>query len=251
MNVLEVSINVHRCPGEDVHTRAELVLEILEVRHEEGLGVGTDLVDDPVVFTEHKGKLVVVHLELLFLEKDNLGALRDLNTDTGKALGFTDQSHDLGVKVDVQFVVVGMSDDEGGEETSLGLLDLNEPSLSPFVLEVEERVSDSVVMSNLLDGLLGLAGSQEATRELLHGGGGSVEQMSGPGDGTRDNGQVSHDGRVSALLLVLLLDLLDETRVLVEEQLILAGQVALQVVAMEDAAELAEESEGVLDVDDV
>ena len=63
--------------------------------HEETLGVGSDLAHNPVVFTKNELKLIVVHLELLFLKQDNLGALRNLNSDTGEALGLTDESHDL------------------------------------------------------------------------------------------------------------------------------------------------------------
>ena len=73
--------------------------------HEERFGVGTDLVDNSVVLTKDECKLIVVHLELLFLKEDNLSALRDLNTDTGKAFSLTDQGHDLRVEVDVELVV--------------------------------------------------------------------------------------------------------------------------------------------------
>ena len=154
MHVLQVAINVHGCPCEDVHTWAQLVLKVLQVGHEETLGVGPDLVHDAIVLTKDEGKLVVVHLKLLFLEEDDLGALWNLNTDTGEAFGLTDQRHDLGVEVDIELVSVGVSDDERGEQTSLGLLDLNDPSLAPLILEVEERVGDAVVVSNLLNGLL-------------------------------------------------------------------------------------------------
>jgi hypothetical protein len=56
-------------------------------------------------------QLAVVHLELVFLEEDNLGTLRNVNTDAGEALGLTDEGQDLAVEVDIQLVVVGMSDD--------------------------------------------------------------------------------------------------------------------------------------------
>ena len=82
MDVLEVAINVHGGPCEDVHTGSQLVLKIFQVGHQERLGVRSDLVDNTVVLTQDEGELSVVHLELLFLKENNLGALRDLNADT-------------------------------------------------------------------------------------------------------------------------------------------------------------------------
>jgi hypothetical protein len=107
------------------------------------------------------------------------------------------------------------------------------------------------VVGHLLDSLLSLSGAEVIAGELLHGRRGAVEQVTGPGDGAGHYGQVTHDGWVSALLLVLLLDLGDKARVLVEEDTILAHEASLQVVAVEDAAELAEKAQRVLDVDDV
>ena len=156
MDMLKVTIDVHGSPSKNVHTWAELVLKILKVRHEEGLGVRADLGHDAVVLTENESKFVVVHLELFFLEQDDLGTLRDLNTNTAKALSLTDQCHNLRVEVDVELVIVRVTDDESGKETSLGLLDFNNPPLPPFVLEVEEVVSDVVVGLNLSDSPLGL-----------------------------------------------------------------------------------------------
>jgi hypothetical protein len=81
------------------------------VRHEQALGVRPDLVDNSVVLSQDEVQLAVVHLELVFLEEDNLGTLRNVNTDAGEALSLTDEGQDLAVEVDIQLVVVGMSDD--------------------------------------------------------------------------------------------------------------------------------------------
>ena len=45
-------------------------------------GVWSDLVDNSVVFLKNELKLIIVHLELIFLEKDDLGALWNVNTDS-------------------------------------------------------------------------------------------------------------------------------------------------------------------------
>jgi hypothetical protein len=45
------------------------------------------------------------------LQQNNLGGLRDLNADSGQALGFPYESQDFTVKVHVELVVVGVADD--------------------------------------------------------------------------------------------------------------------------------------------
>ena len=136
-----------------------------------------------------------------------------------------------------------MTDDEGGKEASLCLLDLNDPSLAPFILEVEERVGDAVVVRDLSLRASSLSGAKQVTGELLHGGGGSVEEVAGPRDGARDDGKVSNDRRVRSLLLVLLLDLLDQLRVLAEEHIVLIHQDRLEILTVEDGTELAEQTQ--------
>lgn len=134
--------------------------------NEERLGVGSDLVDDAVVFAEDEVQLTMVVLELLFLEEDDLGRLGDVDSDTGEALSFTDQGQDLSVEVDVETVVIGVANDKGSLEASLCLLDLKGPLLPPEVLVREKGVTDLVV---LLDGALVVALLGELWGELLHG----------------------------------------------------------------------------------
>jgi hypothetical protein len=118
-------------------------------------------------------------LKLLLLQEDDLGRLRNVNSDSAEAFGFTDQGEDLRVEVDIEAVVVGVTDDEGGLETSLCLLDLEGPFLPPEVLIREESVTNLVV---LLDGALVVTLLGELWWELLHGHGNAVEQVAGPGD---------------------------------------------------------------------
>lgn len=82
MNVVQVAINVHGSPGKSDHTWSQLVFKILKVRNEKTLSVGANLVDNAVVFLENKLKFVVVHLEFIFLKKNNLSTLRNINTNT-------------------------------------------------------------------------------------------------------------------------------------------------------------------------
>jgi len=95
-------------------------------------------------------KFIVVHLELVFLEKNNLGALWNLNSNSGQALSLSDESKNFRVEVDVELVVLWMSNYKSGLETSLSLLDFSSPFLSPEVFEGEEGVTDSVVHLDVL-----------------------------------------------------------------------------------------------------
>jgi len=107
------------------------------VRHEQALSVGADLVDNSVILSQDKVKLRIVHLELVFLQKHDLCALRNVDSDSGEALGFTDESKDLAVKVHIELVVVGMSDYQSGLKSSLCLFYLVSPLLTPEILEGE------------------------------------------------------------------------------------------------------------------
>jgi hypothetical protein len=148
-------------------------------------------------------KLIVVHLELVFLEKDDLGALWNVNTNSRKAFSFSDKSKDLRVKVDVKFVVLWMSDYQSGLKSSFGFLNFMGPFLSPEILEGEEGVTNLVVHLNESSRFLGL---DEILWELLHWPRDSVEEMSRPCDGTRNCRQVSDYWRVVLPFLVLILN---------------------------------------------
>jgi len=163
--VVEVAVNVHGSPGECYHTRSELVFEVFKMGHEKGFGVGTDLGNDSLVLLENVLELVVVHFELVFLEEDDLGRLRDVNSDTGETLGFSDECEDFGVEVDVELVVVRVSDDEGCLKTCLGSFYLNCPFLLPEVLVVEDGVANLVVGFNML---LAVFSACNFWREVLH-----------------------------------------------------------------------------------
>jgi len=92
-----------------------------------------------------------------------------------------------------------VSDDEGRLESSLCLLNLEVPLLSPEILVREESVTNLVVLFDLL---LLLGRSKDALRELLHGDRDPVEEVAGPGDGAGDGGQVTHHRWGSLTLLV-------------------------------------------------
>ena len=165
MNVLKISIDIHGSPGEGNHTWSKFVLEILEMWHKKRFGVWSDLVDDTVVLLEDELELVVVHLELVFLEKDDLGALWNVDSNSGKALGFSDESKDLRVEVNVKFVVLWMSDYQSSLQTGFSFLNFVRPLLSPEILEGEESVTDLVVHLDESSGFLLL---DEILWELLH-----------------------------------------------------------------------------------
>ena len=57
--------------------------------HKQTLGVGPDLVHDPVVFSQDEVELTVIHLELVFLQEYNLCALGNVNSYSRQAFSFT------------------------------------------------------------------------------------------------------------------------------------------------------------------
>jgi hypothetical protein len=95
VDMMEIAIDVHGSPCKGNHTWSQLVFQVLEMWHEQTLGVWSNLVDNSVVFFKYKLKLVVVHLEFIFLKKDDFGTLRNINSDSGEALGLSDEGKDL------------------------------------------------------------------------------------------------------------------------------------------------------------
>jgi hypothetical protein len=120
------------------------------VWNKQTLCVWSDLVDDSVILSQDELKLIVVHLELVLLEKDNLCTLWDFNSNSGQALGLSDEGQDFRVEVDIELVVLWVTDYESGLKTGLGLLDFGSPFLPPEVLEGEESVADSVIHLDIL-----------------------------------------------------------------------------------------------------
>ena len=245
VDVSKVSINVHGGPGKSNHTGSQFVLQILEVRHKKRLGVGSDLVHNSVVLTKHKLQLVLVSLELVLLKEHNLGRLWDVNrSNSRKALGLSDEGHDLSVEVDVELVVLWVSDDEGCLQTGLSLVNLSNPLLSPEVLITEESVADLVVLLNEALAVLLL---DKVLWELLHWDSQSVEQVTSPGNGTRSRGQVSAKWWIVLAVLVVSLDLVDLTTIVLEQKLVFGVKTTSQVVSVQDGFELAEELQGISD----
>ena len=140
-----------------------------------------------------------------------------------------------------------MTDYEGSLKTSLSLLDLMGPFLSPEILEGEESVTDLVVHLDESPGLLLL---DQILWELLHWTRDSMEQMSGPGDATRDSWQVSDNQRIVLVLLILLLDITDLFSVVVEQDSVLGVKAISKVLSVEDRLELSQKLQGVLDAGD-
>jgi hypothetical protein len=137
MNVMKISIDIHGGPGKGNHTWSQLVLKILKMWHKKRFGVWSDLVDNSVILTEHKLELIVVHFEFVFLKENNFGAFWDLNANSRQALGLSNESENLRVEVDIELIVLWVTDYECGLKTSLGFLNFLSPFLSPEVLEGE------------------------------------------------------------------------------------------------------------------
>lgn len=142
-------------------------------------------------------------LELLFLKKDDLGRLWNIDSNSGQALSLTNEGEDLRVEVDIETVVVWVTNDKSSLETSLCFLDLEGPLLPPEVLVGEQGVANLVVLFDwaLVVTLLG-----ELWWELLHWHGNSMEEVAGPCDASGNSWQVSDNWWSRLELVVLLLN---------------------------------------------
>jgi len=147
--------------------------------HKKRLGVWSDLVDNSIVLLKDELELVVVHFEFVFLEKNNFGAFWNVDSNSGKALGFSDECKDLRVEVNIKFVVLWMSNYQSSLQSSFSFLNFVRPFLSPEILEGEESVTNLVVHLNESSGFLLF---DEVLWELLHWSRDSVEKMSRPSD---------------------------------------------------------------------
>jgi len=114
VHVVQEPVDVHRGPSKGANTGAESTFEVIDMRSQEGTSVRADLVNDTDALTHNILELVVVVLELLFLEKDDLGRLRNINSNAGKAFGLADERQDLRVKVDVELEILEVPDEQGG-----------------------------------------------------------------------------------------------------------------------------------------
>ena len=157
-------------------------------------------------------------LELLFLQQDNLSWFGNVDSNTTQTFGLTDESKNFRVEVDIELVVVWVTNDEGGLETSFRFLDLDCPLLSPQILVREKSISDFV---ERLNWLLELTKLGKFWWELFHRYRNPVEEMTRPCDGTRDSGQISHDRWWALMLLILFFDLGDLKRVVCEQDSVL------------------------------
>ena len=244
MNVMEESFDVHGGPGEGADTGAESALEVVDVGGEQGTGVGSDLVHNADALTDDILQLVVVVLELVFLEEHDLGRLGNLNSNTGKALSLTDEGKDFAVKVDIELQVLVVTNEQSGLETGLCTVNFLLPLLSPHVLVREQGVTERVVVLHVLADVAA-ALLHQLLRELLHGDGYPVEQVARPGDGTRNGRQVTHHWWLLLVTLVVILDLLDLLTVLLEEVVVLGLEARFERVSVENALEFSEETERV------
>jgi len=175
MDMMKISINVHGGPGESYHTWSKLVFQILKMWNKKTLGVWSDLVDNSIVFLKDKLKLIIVHLEFVFLKKDDLGAFWNVNSNSGKAFGFSNKSKDFRVEVNVKFIVLWVPDYQSSLQTSFSFLNFVRPLSSPEILEGEECVTDLVIHLNESSGFLLF---DKVLWELLHWSRNSMEEMS-------------------------------------------------------------------------
>mmetsp|Transcript_17790 Transcript_17790/g.60027 ORF Transcript_17790/g.60027 Transcript_17790/m.60027 type:complete len:645 (-) Transcript_17790:418-2352(-) len=220
------------------------------MRPEDHGGDGDDHGHDAVVFVQAPVQVVVVRLQLLLLEQHDLGSLGDLGAHAVEALGFADQLQQLHVEIHVQLLILRVADDQRRLEAALGRVDGLHPRLVPEVLKGDEGARELVV--HAYDAPRALAVEDVLVRlELFHGLLYAFEQMAAPRDIPGHRRQVPRDGRVVLLRLVQLLDLLEFDAVVLEDDVELGVEVALQRLPLQDGLELVQQIERILDGGDV
>ena len=240
---LQVSIDVHRGPGQNIHPRLDLLLQDINVGLEQWVGYVSDQADDPGVLLDGVRQLAVVVLELLLLEQDDPGIVGDLEPEPLQVLGLLDQQEELLVKVDKEILRLWVLDQEGGLQASLGVLDGALPGVMPERLEFDESPRDPVIGPD--DPLALLAGHDPLVlREVLHGLLDPLQELPGPHDASGDGGCVPHQRRRGLLLLVDLLDGVQVCAVVLEDQHVLLVQVGPQTLPLQDGLELSKKVKG-------
>lgn len=131
------------------------------------------------------------------MKEDDSGGFGDFDSDSVHTLGFSDQLHDFKVEVDVEFFVFLVSDDQGGLESSLGLLDFIAPRLVVPHFVDGELLSESVVGSVVTFNFVGV---DHVFGEHVDRSSNLLEEMSSPNDFAGIWRHVSHDWGVSFLV---------------------------------------------------
>jgi len=179
----QVAVDVHWCPSQSDHTWTKFVLKIFKMRDKKWFSVRSNLVYNSVVFSQHKLKFVVIVFELFFLKEHNFSWLGNIDSNTTQTLGLSDKSKNFGVKVNIELVIIRMTNDQCCLETSLSFFNFDCPFLAPQVFIREKSVAYLV---ERLDWFLEFSLFWKLRWELLHRHWDSVEKMSWPSDWARD-----------------------------------------------------------------
>lgn len=82
MNMAQIAVDVHGCPGQVAKTRAKSMLQVFLMRRKQHLDIWPDLAVNPVVLGDDVLKFVLIHLELFFLKKDDFGGVGDVSAES-------------------------------------------------------------------------------------------------------------------------------------------------------------------------
>jgi hypothetical protein len=141
MHVVEEALDVHGGPCKRADTGSQPTLQVINMWGKQRTSIRPDFVDNSYALTNNILELVVVVFELVLLQQYNLSRLRNLDANTCKTLGLSDESEDLTVEVDIQFKILVMTDEESCLETSLCTINFFLPLLTPHVLIREESIT--------------------------------------------------------------------------------------------------------------
>ena len=102
MNVLKITVDIHRSPSQSDHTRSELKLQILKMWLKEIFGNWLNLSKNFLMLIKNILKLVEVHLEFFFLKENDSSCFWDLNMLSFKTFSFTNKLKNSNIEVDIK-----------------------------------------------------------------------------------------------------------------------------------------------------
>ena len=82
-----------------------------------------DATQNAVIFAQRKEELMKITLELVFLQQNHFGGLRNLNSDALQAFGLAHQLQDLPIEVYKEATGLGVTHNQGRLQTSFGSID--------------------------------------------------------------------------------------------------------------------------------
>lgn len=150
--MVQVRVNVHWSPSKSWHAWMEFEFHVVNVRCQQVFANWFNFCDNSFIFFQNVEKFVVVHFELFFLEQNDSCTLWNWNALSVQTLGFSDQLHDIDIKVDIKLLLGFVSDNKCSLKSGLGSFDFLHPQIIiPHFIDGQHFTQSIVISIILLD----------------------------------------------------------------------------------------------------